>query len=256
MARKESFVWTTYSDLISSLFFVMLLLFVVVFMRFYNISKEGGDLLIQVENLQKNLQEKEKEIADLKEKLGIAQDELTTTKGALNATQKQLEAIKEIEESKIESRYFKYSPKHKKYILSGVNVRFAIEKSNIENLDWETRNKLKDAGKDLNRFIQENVKKHSGIKYLLIIEGQASKDGLRSYQIGNTELNYNLSYQRALSLKQFWENEGIDFGTNCEVVISGSGNGVLSGTGFMREANETNNQRFLIHILPKIKQQD
>ncbi|MBO4699373.1 hypothetical protein J5690_07165 [bacterium] len=237
MARKESFVWTTYSDLISSLFFIMLLLFVVVFIRLYNVSKGEGDLLAQVEKLQNSLREKDNEIIDIK--------------GKLVATQKQLETIKEIEESEIKSQYFKYSPEHKKYILTGIDVQFDIEKSNIENLDFETRSKLESAGKDLNGFVRENVKKHSEIKYLLIIEGQASKDGIRSRQSGNTELNYDLSYQRALSLKKFWEKEGIDFGENCEVVISGSGNGVLSGTGFMREDYEKNNQRFLIHILPK-----
>ena len=31
----------------------------------------------------------------------------------------------------------------------------------------------------------------------------------------------------------------------------GNGDGKLSGTGFMREKNESDNQRFLIHILPK-----
>lgn len=38
---------------------------------------------------------------------------------------------------------------------------------------------------------------------------------------------------------------------NCEVLICGSGDGRLSGTGLMREHNEKDNRRFLIHILPK-----
>lgn len=38
---------------------------------------------------------------------------------------------------------------------------------------------------------------------------------------------------------------------NCEVLICGSGDGRLSGTGLMRESKEVLNQRFLIHILPK-----
>ena len=76
------------------------------------------------------------------------------------------------------------------------------------------------------------------------IEGQASKDGYA--------YNYELSYQRALSLKKFWEDNGLNFNDkNCEVLICGSGDGRLSGTGLMRESKEVLNQRFLIHILPK-----
>ena len=79
---------------------------------------------------------------------------------------------------------------------------------------------------------------------MLIIEGQASRD--------KSIYNYELSYQRALSLKKFWEANGVSFNDkNCEVLICGSGDGRLSGTGLMREKTEVLNQRFLIHILPK-----
>ena len=50
---------------------------------------------------------------------------------------------------------------------------------------------------------------------------------------------------------RFWVNErGISFGNNCEILISGSGDGKLD-THSMREPVEIENQRFLIHILPK-----
>ncbi len=50
---------------------------------------------------------------------------------------------------------------------------------------------------------------------------------------------------------RFWvEDRGINFGNNCEILISGSGDGKLD-THSMREEEETENQRFLIHILPK-----
>jgi hypothetical protein len=71
------------------------------------------------------------------------------------------------------------------------------------------------------------------------VEGQASKDSYTQ--------NYELSYERALALSRFWNNSGIDFGKNCEVLISGSGTG-----GSMRDSIvESNNQRFLIHIILK-----
>ena len=62
----------------------------------------------------------------------------------------------------------------------------------------------------------------------------------------NYTQNYELSYERALALSRFWQNSGIDFGKNCEVLISGSGTG-----GSMRDSYEKNNQRLLIHIIPK-----
>ena len=77
----------------------------------------------------------------------------------------------------------------------------------------------------------------------MIIEGQASRDVYPG--------NYELSYERALALKKFWEERGIHFGNKCEVLISGSGDGKLSGTDFMREPVEADNQRFLVHIIPK-----
>jgi hypothetical protein len=64
-------------------------------------------------------------------------------------------------------------------------------------------------------------------------------------------LNYELSYQRALGLMKFWINDSnLNFGKNCEILISGSGDGKLD-THSMREKKEHLNQRFLIHILPK-----
>ena len=92
--------------------------------------------------------------------------------------------------------------------------------------------------------IRDFLKNHNENQYILIIEGQASKD--------NFLYNYELSYQRALGLMRFWiEDSNITFGNNCEILISGSGDGKLD-THSMREMNnEKENQRFLIHILPK-----
>lgn len=107
-----------------------------------------------------------------------------------------------------------------------------------------TKEDLRTTGKILQDFIIKTTQSNPHIQYLLIIEGQASKDGYA--------YNYELSYQRALSLKKFWEDNGLNFNDkNCEVLICGSGDGRLSGTGLMRESKEVLNQRFLIHILPK-----
>jgi hypothetical protein len=81
------------------------------------------------------------------------------------------------------------------------------------------------------------------IKYLIVVEGQASKD--------NWMGNDDLSYHRAQSLIKFWETNdlGLDNLKNCEIIIAGSGE-----KGIPRSLPDTGaaNQRFLITIVPKI----
>lgn len=197
--KKESFFWTSYSDLMTSLFFVMLVLFVLVIILLHK---------------------------------------------RMEATEAQLIEIKKIEESTkdLSSDYFAYRPDYKKYVLT-INVRYPAGKSNLKDIVSSEKEaqlkKLASAGLEIQSFLQ----KHKENQYLLIIEGQASKD--------NYLFNYELSYQRALALIRFWiEDYDIKFGNNCEILISGSGDGKLD-THSMREIKEQDNQRFLIHILPK-----
>lgn len=198
--KKESFFWTSYSDLMTSLFFVMLVLFILVIVLLHK---------------------------------------------RMEATEAQLQEIKKVEESTKDlerSDYFNYRPEYKKYVLN-IQVRYPAGKSDLNDitaLDKEAQlSKLAKAGME----IQEFLNRHNEYQYVLIIEGQASKD--------NYSFNYELSYQRALALMRYWiEDKGINFGNNCEILISGSGDGKLD-THSMRESVETENQRFLIHILPK-----
>ena len=197
--KKESFFWTSYSDLMTSLFFVMLVLFILVIVLLHK---------------------------------------------RMEATEAQLEEIKKVEQSTqdLNRDYFTYRPEYKKYVLT-IQVRYPAGKANLNDMvsaDKDTQlQKLAAAGKEIQNFL----KTHEENQYILIIEGQASKD--------NYLYNYELSYQRALGLMRYWiEDSNIVFGNNCEILISGSGDGKLD-THSMREANEADNQRFLIHILPK-----
>ena len=191
---KESFFWTSYSDLMTSLFFVMLVLFILTIVVLHR---------------------------------------------RMVATQSQIDKIKEIENAvnKIDSTYFDYNKVHKKHIMK-IMVNFPRGESNINVLDLYTYNKLIKAGSSIRNTLIKINKEYPEIQYLLVIEGQASKD--------NYSRNYELSYERALALRKLWSDNNIDFGSNCEVLISGSGIG-----GSMRENEERLNQRFLIHIVPK-----
>ena len=196
-SRKESFFWTSYSDLMTSLFFVMLVLFVLVIVLLHN---------------------------------------------KIKATEAQLKKIQEIEESvkNIDKDYFEYDENFKRHTLKNIIVSFQKGSSNIYDIPEYQRDRLLSAGNSIKRFVNAAVRKNPDVKYLLIIEGQASKD---DYQ-----RNFELSYERALALVKFWERDGLNFNTNnCEIIISGSGTESL----FRAQNDEAANQRFVIHIIPK-----
>lgn len=214
--KKESFFWTCYSDLMTSLFFIMLTLFVLVIVLLHK---------------------------------------------RMEATEKQLEEIKKVEASTKElgrSKNFAYKAKYKKYVLD-IKCFFLATKYELIDLQADTI-RLQQAGQEIKAFLDRNKSN----QYLLIIEGQASRNSVKW-----TDDNYKWSFQRALTLMKFWkDNCRIDFGANCEIQIAGSGDGrynfgytggeetarfrELDAT-LMRERGdkEIDNQRFVIHIIPK-----
>lgn len=163
----------------------------------------------------------------------------------MEATETQLLEIKKVEQSTkdLSRDYFQYRPDYKKYVLT-IQVRYPAGKSDLKDMittdkDAQLR-QLAAAGCEIRDFL----KNHNENQYILIIEGQASKD--------NFLYNYELSYQRALGLMRFWiEDSNITFGNNCEILISGSGDGKLDTHSMRETSNAKENQRFLIHILPK-----
>ncbi len=199
--KKESFFWTSYSDLMTSLFFVMLVLFILVIVVLHK---------------------------------------------RMEATQAQLDEVKKVAASTKElsgSDYFEFKPEYKKYQLT-IQVRYPAGISDIQEMISSDKEKKLAQLADAGRVIEEFLERHKDTQYLLIIEGQASKD--------NYPFNYQLSYERALGLIRYWiQDSHISFGKNCEILISGSGDGKLDTHSMRETGNETANQRFLIHILPK-----
>lgn len=171
--KKESFFWTSYSDLMTSLFFIMLTLFVLVIVLLHK---------------------------------------------RMEASEQQLEAIKKVEASTKElekSKNFAYKAEYKKYVLD-VMCYFDETKYSLEDLQADTAS-LHQAGNEIKRFLDRN----KANQYLLIIEGQASRNSIKY-----TVKNYSWSFQRALTLMRFWKDVcKIDFGANCEIQIAGSGDG-------------------------------
>ena len=205
--KRESFFWTSYSDLMTSLFFIMLTLFVLAIALLH------------------------------REVVQIGKDR--------DATEAELQKINEIRTAvqSIDSAYFSYDPAYKKHILK-TEVKFQKGSADINDLDQATKNELLAVRDRIKDFLDDLMAKDRDASYLLIIEGQASKD--------NYALNNQLSYDRALSLFKFWfpnqkETTLQFYSLPCEVVIAGAG----YMEGKPRADKNEDNQRFLIQIIPK-----
>ena len=231
MSKKNSkgaLFWTSYSDLMTTLFFVMLVLFIVVTIAMGRIVQNNKVVIDELAHLR-----------NLKDSIENLHDVIVANEQAVNK-------IKEIEKSieNIDHNWFEYKPQYKKHMLK-IDVTFETGQSDITNIPLETREDLYQAGLAIERFLNKAEKEFGeAVEYLLIIEGQAPNDGYSR--------NFELSYERALALyKYLKENRSLDLKRkNCEVLISGSG---TQGTMRALPDNGSNktNQRFLIHILPK-----
>ena len=178
--RSNTF-WLSYSDLMTSLFFIMLVLFIVCVVKMKGINDQL-----------------DKEV---------------------NAKEEQLRKIEELNNSikEIDNKYFAYDEQFKRHTLKDIEVSFNTYSSNIYDIEQEQLDKLLKAGLAIAHFMNSAKSKIPEAQYMLIIEGQSSKDYYTR--------NYELSYERALALIKFWSSNGIEFDSlgNCEVLISGSG---------------------------------
>lgn len=181
--KNNNIFWISYSDLMTSLFFIMLVLFVVTV----------GYLKYNEKGLKVELAEKEK-LLQLEEQF------------------KPLE----------ESGYFYYLESCKKYIVKdfmGIEI-FESEQTTIKP---EYINQTLEVGKELDRFLQKLNKSNPDISYLLVIEGNMAnkydksmnKDNnwgyLASYQ--RALAVYDLWTKQGLDLRKY----------NVEIMICGSG---------------------------------
>ncbi len=197
MSKRAKIFWTSYADLMTSLFFIMLVLFVLA-------------------------------IAMMKRKAA--------------ATEKQLNTIKEIENSakELDSRYFYYQDAYKRFSLLE-QIQFDARSSEIP---IKNKQYLIDVGENIENLIERLKTKYSGqnIKYMIIIEGMSS-----AFKYSKNDV---LSYERAFALYKLWEDNNIYFDPEfCELQIAGSG---VRGVGRFSGKDEYKNQQFLIQIIPKI----
>lgn len=214
MKKSNDSFWPSYTDLMTSLFFIMLVLYVLTYVRLNSTIKLQKEKIEIIETVEENLKPLQKD-----------------------------------------KTLFIYEEQYKRFNLA-FQVKFNVGKSEITENDLidyqQTRfniiqagNKLKTIINNLNKLKKTNDKLKN-VSYILVLAGYASK-------IGDEIENYKLSYQRALNLKNFWKQSGIDFEDPeykelIDLQIAGNGTG---GVG-RKTDNESDNQRFLIQIFPKI----
>lgn len=243
--RTNGSFWPSYVDIMTTLFAIMLVLFVVSYSRFKNKEEQLKSLVDEYENI----------------------ITVYSTVGSIDST-----------------AYFGYNEEYLKHLFT-VDVEYQqkeyrIDKLKLDEKDKEAADNKRDSIIQAGKLIKETILKleetkdikdgaiHNNIKFLVVIEGQASKI---SFNLDDWRNNYTLSYLRASFLNEFWKENNIDLASipRCELIISGSGEGgvprvipdeaalkskAANDNEFAKLWNEEEgkNQRFLIHIVPVI----
>lgn len=187
--NKKSLFWTSYSDLMTSLFFAMLVLFVVVVVAMASANKQ---LKITIEE------------------------------------QDQLLNLKEQFETLTNSSSLEYDEEKRMFFAKDF-VGIEIFYSDSAAIKPEYLEKVDKVGADIKSLISELNDKNKNFKYQLVIEGTAAipyKQLINGTYNADNEQMYFLSYRRALSLYQRWKKFALRT-DNTEVIIAGSGfNGI------------------------------
>ena len=223
--NKKALFWTSYSDLMTSLFFAVLVLFVVVVVAMGAVNRQ---------------------VQEAKEKLEKALIDA-------NATNEQLNQILRLQDqfnTLTTSSSLKYDEQKRMFYVKdfvGIEI-FEPNKDIIKDEYVETVNRV---GKDIKELIESLKANNKDFKYQLVIEGTAAIP-YRELKAGTFNPDnvgmYELSYRRALALYNKWKH--LNFReSNTEIIIAGSGfNGINRD-----KIVEDNNKRFVIQIIPMIE---
>lgn len=214
MKESKDFFWPSYVDLMTALFLTMLVMFVLSYKLFKDKQRDNDQLIY---DLKVQVQEKRK---------------LDEIKAALK---------------RLESNYFVYNERYKRYELN-FPVTFAPQSAVLPAV---AQTPLVKAGRFLLSQMQ-SIKNDENVQYLVVVEGRAAKDArypANDPRNADGPAVRQLSYSRALAVIRLWEQAGLRFPQNLEVVAAGSG---FRGAGRYTGAQEALNKRFIIQIQPKI----
>jgi len=223
--NKQDF-WPSYVDLMTNLFAVMLVLFVVAFF-FFKKQYETTDTLI---------------------------DQLTEARDSALFRAEEYEKILQLDaifQELSTSDVLRYNEENHTFVAKAFEGKeifgqedTIIVKKYLQDVD--------DVGKQLDALLAK-LNSDKNFSYLLVIEGYSANDP-KSPMDKDREYNYNLSFKRAHALYERWlKHDHLDLRKyNTEILICGSG---LNGKN--RDPRiEANNKRFVIQIIPKVSRPD
>lgn len=214
--KEEDHFWPSYVDLLTSIFFVMLILFVVSYFLLIKEKQVAEEKLEFIEEVEKTLE-------------GLSRD---STIFRFEEEYKRYKLVQEIEFYESKFKIDPYSVKDYQNTSDQLIYTGQYLKSLLDTLQ---RKRNTDA-------------RYKDISYLMIITGMASRDG-------NRESNYQLSYRRAYALYDFWSKEILDFDLAYRDFIDLQVSGVGEG-GIGRNKDDVKNRSFFIQIIPKINSPD
>jgi hypothetical protein len=231
--KQKDFFWPSYVDLMTALFAVVLVLFIMSYFNFKNKEKQLEDM-VQIY----------KPDAEILNKVKANLKLFETDKGIflVDSLHNRIQIAFDIK-YKMGFEFFDIRPDH-------IDADYKITTEKLDTLGTKLQNIIL-------RFQEQKYSDSTmkDISYLLVISGSAS-------HYGDTYKNYVLSYQRALSLYYYWkDNLKIDFDSPqfqniIELQIAGIGTGGVGRYNIPFDPNnrseEEKNQRFIIYIAPKI----
>lgn len=228
MKRNEdnNSFWLSYSDLMTSMFFLMLVLFVVCIVK-----------------ISVNYRELKREKLKTEQILAETQ-----------ATNEQLQQILQLDQQFKElsrSSALGYD-EDKKMFYAKDFVGVEIFNPNDDNIKPQYLDKVKKVGDALKVILGKLHRKNPHFSYQLVIEGTAAikwnQKVTGAYNPDDPKM-YWLSYRRALALYNKWRKQGLNLRNyNTEIIIAGSG---FNGNN-RDDRIEDNNKRFIIQIIPKV----
>lgn len=223
--------WLSYSDLMTSMFFIMLVLFIV--------------CLVKVSVSYKALEEANKRTEEV----------LAQTRATMEQYKQVLELDDQFKELSNSSRLGYDENKKMFYAKDFVGIEI-FDPYNGNNLEEATtilskyKPTVDSVGNDLVNILKKLHEKNPSFRYQLVIEGTAAipwEEKKKGSFNADSPTMYNLSYRRALSLYNEWKKLNLRQ-YNTEIIIAGSGfNGINRD-----EKIEDNNKRFIIQIIPKV----
>lgn len=216
--------WIAYADLMTNLFFIFLVLFVIFYIPSIKKQKEAQKYTDTLNKLKNELQKK------------------TDTLNKFRTIQDNIEKLKE--NNKLE-----YNQEYKRFELKKP-IHFLENQASIVN--QEDQEYLLNVGRDIIKLVEELNNTNKDVQYVLIIEGMASADG--------SPINEELSFRRALSVYNLWKRDKelekkiqrLNNNKICKFQIVGSGQDDRGWGRIHSTEKYYEDQKIVIYLLPSI----